>query len=195
MKRLFHIILLAVFLTASGLSVVSCTAGKSVRKSRHRKERVHKRRRSRPPKSDDKSLKEEFVDHSHLSAARRKLLEESFTWIGTPYKYACQEKGQFTDCSGLVMQIYLTQLEIKLPRNSAKQSEFCKRISEQEVKGGDLVFFATGSDPDRVTHVGMMLDKVSFIHASSSKGVVVSRMDNPWYIKRFYCYGRVPGLK
>ena len=93
------------------------------------------------------------------------------------------------------MQIYLTELDIKIPRNYAKQAEFCKHIKEKDVKPGDLVFFATGSDPDRVTHVGMMLDNVSFIHASSSKGVVVSRMDNPWYARRFKCYGRVPGLK
>lgn len=194
MKRVLHILLLLLLLSGISWSGTSCSSGKSVRKTKHRKERVHRKRVKRDRKQEHK-LQEEYVADRHLSSDRRKLLEESFTWLGTPYKYAGQEKGVCADCSGFVLQVYLTELEIKIPRNSAKQAEFCKRIKAKDVKPGDLVFFTTGSDHDRVTHVGMMLDDVSFIHASSSKGVVVSRMDNPWYSKRFKCYGRVPGVK
>ncbi len=131
--------------------------------------------------------------HRHSSSQQKKLVKEAEKWLGTPYLYGAQEKGKGTDCSGLVMMVYLEALEVKLPRNSAKQAAFCRKIKEEEVLVGDLVFFATGKDPDKVTHVGMMVDDDgTFIHASSSKGVVRSSMKNQWYRKRFLMYGRVP---
>ncbi len=114
-------------------------------------------------------------------------------WLGTPYAYAKSDKGDGTDCSGMVLQVYLSICDIKLPRNSAKQAEFCKKIEPDDVKVGDLVFFATGKDPDKISHVGIMIDDVSFIHASTSKGVVISRIDTPYYIRTFKMFGRVPG--
>lgn len=122
------------------------------------------------------------------------MIEEACSWVGTPYKYGGADKGIGTDCSGLVLRVYLDMTEIKLPRNSAKQAEFCKRIKPKDIRPCDLVFFATGKDTSRVSHVGMMLDNANFIHASSSKGVTVSRLDNPWYSKRLICFGRVPGM-
>lgn len=123
------------------------------------------------------------------------MLEEANTWLGTPYEYAHADKGRGTDCSGMVMSVYLQALEIKLPRNSRKQAEFCKTIPREKAVAGDLVFFATGKDPSRISHVGMLVDKEQFIHASSSKGVVVSSLDSPYYSKRIICFGRVPALE
>ncbi len=123
------------------------------------------------------------------------MLEEANTWLGTPYEYARADKGRGTDCSGMVMSVYLQALEIKLPRNSRKQAEFCKTIPREKAVAGDLVFFATGKDPSRISHVGMLVDKEQFIHASSSKGVVVSSLDSPYYSKRIICFGRVPALE
>lgn len=185
-------VLLLTVIVAGGM--VSCSTSGSVRRDKQRKERVAKRKRA-DRKKEKKELRQEYVRDAHLHGDRRRLLEEAITWLGTPYKYAGQEKGICADCSGFVMQVYLTELDIKLPRNSAKQAEFCKTLKKKDVQPGDLVFFATGKEAGRVTHVGMMLDDVSFIHASSSKGVVVSRMDNPWYSTRFVKYGRVPEMK
>lgn len=135
------------------------------------------------------------VDVRKLPKERRLLLEEANTWLGTPYEYARADKGRGTDCSGMVMSVYLQALEIKLPRNSRKQAEFCKTIPREKAVAGDLVFFATGKDPSRISHVGMLVDKEQFIHASSSKGVVVSSLDSPYYSKRIICFGRVPALE
>ncbi len=146
------------------------------------------------PKKHGKNPPALHTDFSHLDKKRKKIVDESMTWLGTPYKYAGQERGKGADCSGMVMSVYLDATGIKLPRNSAKQAEFCKRIKEKEVKPGDLVFFATGKDPDRISHVGIMLDDVNFIHSSTSKGVVISRTDTPYYIRTFMMYGRVPSL-
>lgn len=127
---------------------------------------------------------------THLTKVQKALVEEAMEWIGTPYKYAEQDKGVATDCSGLVMQVYLKVLGVRIPRNSAKQAEFCRVVKESDLLPGDLCFFATGKDPDRISHVGIMLDSDRFVHASSSKGVVISHLSNPWYRTRLKKFGR-----
>lgn len=138
--------------------------------------------------------RERTID-SHLSKERKKILKEAEGWLGTPYKYAGAEKNEGTDCSGMVLRVYEKVTSIKLPRNSAKQAEFCDKIKPSKVKPGDLVFFATGKSEDRISHVGIMLDKENFIHSSSSKGVVISNVTTPYYQKTFICYGKVPGVE
>lgn len=152
-------------------------------------------RRAQIRRSGHEKRNEQTVDVKKLPKERRLLLEEASTWLGTPYEYAHADKGQGTDCSGMVMSVYLRALEIKLPRNSRKQAEFCKTIPREKAMAGDLVFFATGKDPSRISHVGMLVDGEQFIHASSSKGVVVSSLDSPYYSKRIICFGRVLALE
>lgn len=132
------------------------------------------------------------IDLSHLSDKRRMIVEEALSWLGTPYEYAGMSKGSGTDCSGLVMKVYGDVLDAALPRNSARQAEFCDRIELDDVEAGDLVFFATGRDLSKVSHVGIMVDKVNFVHASTSKGVVISSVTTDYYSRRLIMYGRVP---
>lgn len=140
------------------------------------------------------------TEHKHCHSAdrlpldyRSKIVEEAESWIGTPYKYAQAEKGVGSDCSGMVMKVYETVLACKIPRNSALQAEFCIPLEADEAMAGDLVFFATGSDPDKVTHVGIIEgDGNSFVHVSSSKGAVISKLSNNYYASRLLKYGRVP---
>lgn len=120
------------------------------------------------------------------------IIEEAYTWLGTPYRYAGVDKGDGVDCSGMVMKVYETVTGEKIPRNSAKQAEFCSRLDADDVDAGDLIFFATGSDPEKVSHVGIIIDNENFIHASSSKGVVVSKYTTPYYQRTFMMFGRVP---
>ena len=78
----------------------------------------------------------------------------------------------------------------KIPRNSAKQAEFCYKLDTNKVETGDLVFFATGKDPKKVSHVGIVVDDNRFVHASSSKGVVVSQLTQPYYQQRLLMFGQ-----
>ena len=121
-----------------------------------------------------------------------KLAEEALTWVGTPYRYGASEKGKATDCSGLVLMVYKKIANVDMPRNSAKQAQFCKKISKKEVKPGDLVFFAIGSNKNEISHVGVMIDEIRFVHASASKGVIISEMTTPYYERNFKMYGKVP---
>lgn len=124
-----------------------------------------------------------------------KIADEALTWIGTPYAYGHSEKGKSTDCSGLVVIVFNNVAGIKMPRNSAQQADFCKTLRDKDVEAGDLVFFATGSDKKKVSHVGVMLDGLKFVHASGSKGVIISEMTTPYYQRCFIKYGRPPGLE
>lgn len=130
-----------------------------------------------------------------ISQQRKNLLYLSRQWLGTPYKYAASEKGIGTDCSGMVLSVYEEATSIKLPRNSAKQADFCNSVNDEDVKPGDLVFFATNRNSDKISHVGIMLDRESFIHASASKGVVISSLKNPYYANSFKKFGRIPNFK
>lgn len=166
--------ILICFFAAGALS--SCKSHKSPKESPNVDDVVT----IKPPKKDN--------------TLRGKIIEEAKTWIGTPYLYAHKEKGSGTDCSGMVMVVFEEVTGIKLPRNSAKQDEFCETIKEIDILPGDLVFFATGKDKNKVSHVGIMVDKETFIHASSSKGVTISKMATPYYQRTFLRYGRVSQL-
>lgn len=147
------------------------------------------------PKHGDSGPTFEVILDESFGKQRKKIIKESHEWLGTPYKTAHAEKGYLTDCSGMVMSIYLEAAGIMLPRNSAKQAEYCKRISKSKIKPGDLVFFATNKDKkENINHVGIMIDDSRFIHASYSKGVCISDLSQNYYAQRFKMFGRVPDL-
>ncbi len=121
----------------------------------------------------------------------KELYKELKRWLGTPYVYAAHTCGEGTDCSGMVMEVYLKVYGIKLHRNSAKMLEQnCKPIDLDDLKEGDLVFFITSSD-GHVSHVGIYLKENKFVHASSSRGVVVDDLRQNYYATHYHTAARV----
>ena len=130
-----------------------------------------------------------------LKGARRDVVKEASTWIGTPYSYGGKTKKKGTDCSGMVMEVFRTAAGLKLPRTTVEQQKHCKRIKRDQLLAGDLVFFAnTTKGSGRVSHVGLYIGGNEMIHASSSRGVMVSRIDDRYFGPRFHTASRVPGL-
>ncbi|MDE6390720.1 MAG: C40 family peptidase, partial [Duncaniella sp.] len=111
------------------------------------------------------------------------LIAEAESWLGVPYKYGGNDR-KGVDCSGLVLQVYRQALDISMPRNSKAQKDFCTPAKTSELLPGDLVFFATGRDRSRVSHVGIYLGDNRMIHASTN-GVVVSDITVPYYTRTF----------
>lgn len=151
--------------------------------------------------SSKKATKESSKEHVEIvkvesgkekkgKGIKGKIVKEALSWQGTPYKYAGTSKGKGTDCSGMVWTIYQDVANMKIPRNSLKQAEFCEKIGKKSVTPGDLVFFATGKDKKKISHVGIMIDKERFVHASTKKGVIISDMTTPYYQRTFIMYGR-----
>lgn len=121
------------------------------------------------------------------------LIREAMSWIGTPYVYGGETKDG-ADCSGFVMMTYKNALGIKLPRTSADQGEFCERIDKKKLEVGDLVFFHAGKS-DRVNHVGIYVGDGKFIHASSSRGVMISDLEMKYFADRYHHCGKVTQLR
>ena len=121
----------------------------------------------------------------------KELYKELKRWLGTPYVYAAHTCGEGTDCSGMVMEVYLKVYGIKVHRNSAKMLEQnCKPIDVEDLREGDLVFFITSSD-GHVSHVGIDLKDYKFVHASSSRGVAVDDLRQNYYATHFHTAARV----
>lgn len=122
----------------------------------------------------------------------QKLYSEAASWIGTKYKYGGTSKSG-VDCSGFTYLMYKSVYGKTLSRQSeAILNNNCKRISKNQLKEGDLVFFRTdGKKSSNPNHVGIYLKNNKFIHASSSKGVVVSDITTDYYVKNWIAGGRV----
>lgn len=126
------------------------------------------------------------------SKTSERIVKEARSWIGTPYSYGGTERDG-VDCSGLTMKVFQKAAELKLPRNSAAQCEYTLSISRDDLQPGDLIFFS-GSNPERVGHVGIYIGNATMIHASGSRGVVESNIDLNYWRSHYYGSGRVEAL-
>ena len=119
--------------------------------------------------------------------ANLELLEFAIEWRGTPYRYGgTTKKG--TDCSGFTLNAYQEIYQKTIPRVSRDVYAKCLPIKKHALYQGDLVFFATAGD-GRVTHLGIYLWDGYFVHASSSKGVMVSNLKQKYWQKAFVSGG------
>lgn len=120
---------------------------------------------------------------------REKVLFEVIKYLETPYKYGgSTQKGM--DCSAFTLQVYQNSLSIEIPRSAREQYSTGEKVSQDELKFGDLVFFNT-TKRSFPGHVGIYLGEDQFVHASRSLGVTVSSLEDAYYKKRFVGARRV----
>jgi cell wall-associated NlpC family hydrolase len=116
-------------------------------------------------------------------------------WMYTPYKWGGTDKTGI-DCSAFMQRLLKEVYDIKMPRTSITQF-FDKWVdlfdSKRYLAEGDLVFFRTMEDKV-VSHVGLYLGNRMFINASSSKGVVIANLDDPYWKNRYVAAGRVKAI-
>jgi len=121
------------------------------------------------------------------------IINTALTFSGTRYKYGgTTKKGM--DCSGL-LYVSFGEHDVQLPRVSYHMAEKGKRIRINKVEKGDLLFFKTKKRATRINHVGMVVsiddDEIKFIHASSSRGVIVSSLREGYWNNAFVKATRV----
>ena len=122
----------------------------------------------------------------------KKILKEAKKHIGTPYKYGGMTPKGF-DCSGFT-QYVMAKNNVQIPRTALAQSQVSKKIKQKNTKVGDFVFF--GSSKNKITHVGIVSKvegaKIYMIHASSSKGIMISEITtNVYWGKRLQLITRI----
>jgi len=117
------------------------------------------------------------------------LYTEVSGWLGTPYRSGGSSKTG-TDCSGLASQVYRKVYRVRLPRTSDAQYDNSNKVAKRNLKEGDLVFFTSNRSGKRVAHSGIYLKNGRFIHASSSRGVIVSSLNEEYYRKHWKSGGR-----
>ncbi len=105
------------------------------------------------------------------------------TWIGTRYKMGGTTKKGI-DCSGYVMVIYKELYNIDVPHNAATifKDPRGKNVSRGDLREGDLVFFG---DFWGISHIGIYLSGDRFTHASTSKGVMISPMNDKYWSPKY----------
>jgi lipoprotein Spr/probable lipoprotein NlpC len=78
---------------------------------------------------------------------------------------------------------YLTRFNISLPRSTYQQSQAGDYVFQKDLRAGDLIFFRIGYS---TRHVGIYLENDLFAHASKSKGVMLSRVHDTYWSKRYW---------
>lgn len=121
--------------------------------------------------------------------ADKDLIDAVSKWLGTPYRYGSSSK-KGTDCSGFVTRVYRDVYGIDLSRSSRSMFNDVERISKDNLRTGDLVFFKRGPNQP-IFHVGIYLKGGKFVHSASSSGVMVSSLNEKFYRNYYYAAGRI----
>lgn len=115
-------------------------------------------------------------------ALKQSLLQHYTEWQGVPYRLGGMDKRGI-DCSGFVALAYAALTGYPLPRTTQQQAGAGAPVARSALRTGDLVFFKTGI---KLRHVGVYLGDTRFMHASTSQGVTISRLDNRYWSENYW---------
>lgn len=122
-----------------------------------------------------------------LLSAKSAAISQAKEQIGVRYLFGGAEPKRGFDCSGLIQYVY-KNVGINTPRNTAGMYEQFKKTTTPEP--GDIVFFIINGQS--VSHAGIYLGGNKMIHAArTGKTVEITRIDTPYWQKRFYGFGKI----
>lgn len=122
------------------------------------------------------------------AALASKIVATAKNYLGVPYVWGGQSPSGF-DCSGFVQYVFQRH-GVSLNRTVRTQYTQGTTVSKQSLKAGDLVFFQNTSGSG-LSHIGIYIGNDQFIHASSSKGVMVSSLSNSYWLSHYHSAKRV----
>ncbi len=150
--------------------------------------------RYQSPKKENDIVRRSFeildrIERENRGRGDFRLFREVRFFLGTPYCYGGDDRRGM-DCSGFVVAVYQNVYRINLAHNTSQLFKRCRPISRNYLQAGDLVFFDMNFS-GRIDHVGIYLADGYFAHASSSYGVVIARLEDNYYRRRLFAFGRV----
>jgi murein DD-endopeptidase / murein LD-carboxypeptidase len=122
------------------------------------------------------------------ATSNTKMYKFIYDWLGTPYRLGGNSKKGI-DCSGFAFKLYNKAFSTIIGNNSRNIFSMVNPVDKTELKQGDLVFFKIHSRA--ISHVGVYIGDGKFAHASSSKGVMISNLQDPYWTRYFYKGGRM----
>ena len=130
----------------------------------------------------------------NVSTTTSELVMNAMGFLGVRYQRGGNDEVTGFDCSGFVRAVYEKTLGLALPRRAAEQASVTAKISTDELRPGDLVFFNTMRRA--FSHVGIYVGDGKFIHSPRAGGNVrVEDMREAYWTKRFNGARRVEGAK
>tara|TARA_R110002049_G_scaffold38981_7_gene120480 strand:- start:1278 stop:1835 length:558 start_codon:yes stop_codon:yes gene_type:complete len=125
---------------------------------------------------------------NNIPTVSENIINYAKQFEGVRYKWGGTSKSGM-DCSGLIFESFRAY-DVLLPRISRDMAKRGKEISLKNVIKGDLLFFKTGNRRNSINHVGLIIaiknNNIEFIHATSSKGVTTSWLNETYWLKSFF---------
>lgn len=126
--------------------------------------------------------------YSYEDEAVQKIVDEAMKYYGWEYTWGGSNPDEGFDCSGLVQWCYGTA-GIELPRTSREQFDWCEKISVDELKAGDLLFYQNESSGGEIGHVAIYIGDGKVYEAGDPIGVYDNN-DN-WHQDNLLYAGRI----
>lgn len=144
---------------------------------------------------DPRALQPKLTElHDNLSNVTSDLVMTAMGFLGVRYQRGGNEANTGFDCSGFVRAVFDKTLGLALPRRASEQAEVTAKISPEDLRPGDLVFFNTMRRA--FSHVGIYVGEGKFIHSPRAGGKVrVEDMREAYWSKRFNGARRVEGSR
>ncbi|MFD2891944.1 C40 family peptidase [Flavobacterium chuncheonense] len=189
MKKSILIILLTLF-------VVSCKTQSNIVTSKKEAQKkglyAYNSSKKTPSINDDTTKKKSKKNKKSNATLNDKIVTDALDFVGVRYRLGGTTKTGM-DCSGLVFSTF-GNYNIVLPRTAIDMSKHGETISKKKATPGDLIFFKTNGR-SKINHVGIITDieddVITFVHASTSSGVIVSSTLDEYYSKTFAQINRV----
>lgn len=100
-------------------------------------------------------------------------------FMGVPYVWGGTTPNGF-DCSGFTQYIYKNEAGISIPRTTDQQYQIGTSVAKSDLQPGDLIFYAN-TYKKGISHVGVYAGNNMVLNATTSRGVDLVSMDNPYW--------------
>jgi cell wall-associated NlpC family hydrolase len=126
-----------------------------------------------------------LYESAPASELRQSIVDYAITLLGKPYRNGAKGPDTF-DCSGFVHYVY-GRFNVVVPVSTEGLNKAGYEISRDAIAAGDLAIFRISED----YHVGIMINGLEFVHASTSRGIAIDSVDAPYWKRNFSHFRRI----